>query len=257
MVMNTNLLDSYFGVILSPGSTGDAVAAWQQWLSQQSLFRGAVDGHFGPTTTHATRLYQRQLGLSADGVVGPQTWRHVRDAILTPRAPFPPLVTNLQRQQLFGAFEFQPEPLPSNPENIRILGSWAAENILPVPIPQLSQVVGSPRSTQVYFHRRGLSQLTSLWQAWEQAGLLDRVLTWGGSYVPRLVRGSKTALSNHSFGTAFDINMAQNGLGRYPASIGQPGSVRELVAIAHQFGFYWGGHFARRDGMHFELARLL
>jgi hypothetical protein len=122
------------------------------------------------------------LGLSADGVVGLQTWRQVRDAILTPRAPFPPLLTNLQRQQLFGAFEFRPEPLPSNPENIRILGSWAAENILPVPIPQLSQVAGSPRSTKVYFHRLGLSQLTSLWQAWEEAGLLNRVLTWGGRH---------------------------------------------------------------------------
>lgn len=255
--MSTNLLDSCFGLSLAPGATGDAVAAWQQWLAQKSLFRGPVDGHFGLTTQHATRLYQGQLGLPADGLVGPQTWRRVRDAILTPRAPFPALVSNLQRQQLFGAFDFQPDPLPSNPENIRVLGSWAAENMVAVPLPQLRHVVGSPRSTQVYFHRRGVTQFTALWQAWEQAGLLDRVLTWGGSYVPRLVRGSKTALSNHSFGTAFDINMAQNGLGRYPASIGDMGSVRELVALAHQHGFYWGGHFSRRDGMHFELARLL
>ena len=34
------------------------------------------------------------------------------------------------------------------------------------------------------------------------------------------------------------------------------GCVRELVPIAHDHGFYWGGHFTRQDGMHFELARL-
>jgi len=29
------------------------------------------------------------------------------------------------------------------------------------------------------------------------------------------------------------------------------------VSIAHDHGFYWGGHFAkRRDGMHFEVAEV-
>jgi hypothetical protein len=64
-------------------------------------------------------------------------------------------------------------------------------------------------------------------------------------------------LSNHAFGSAFDINAGQNGLGRIPAAVGAYGSVRELVPIAHRFGFYWGGHFSRADGMHFEVAKLL
>ena len=34
------------------------------------------------------------------------------------------------------------------------------------------------------------------------------------------------------------------------------GSVRQLVPIANELGFYWGGHFNRRDGMHFEMARI-
>jgi len=28
------------------------------------------------------------------------------------------------------------------------------------------------------------------------------------------------------------------------------------VPIAHDHGFYWGGHFSRSDGMHFEVAKL-
>ena len=60
-----------------------------------------------------------------------------------------------------------------------------------------------------------------------------------------------------TWSTAFDINYAWNRLGALPALRGEKGSVRELVAIAHQHGFYWGGHFSRRDGMHFEVARVL
>ena len=71
------------------------------------------------------------------------------------------------------------------------------------------------------------------------------------------VRGSRQTLSNHAFGSAFDINAAWNGLGVIPPLVGQKGSVRELVALANENGFYWGGHFPRRDGMHFEIAKIL
>jgi hypothetical protein len=86
---------------------------------------------------------------------------------------------------------------------------------------------------------------------------LHLILTFDGSYVARFVRGSTSVLSNHSFGTAFDINVTWNRLGVVPALVGQKGSVRELVGIANDNGFYWGGHFTRLDGMHFEIAKLL
>src|SRR5262249_2094369 len=107
------------------------------------------------------------------------------------------------------------------------------------------------------FHRLAAGQLRRLWEAWGEAGLLDRVLSYGGSFVPRFVRGSKTELSNHSFGTAFDINVIWNQRGNMPAPVGQKGSVRELVPIANDLGFYWGGHWNNPDGMHFEVAKLL
>jgi D-alanyl-D-alanine carboxypeptidase-like protein len=50
--------------------------------------------------------------------------------------------------------------------------------------------------------------------------------------------------------------VAFNPLGAQPALVGRPGSVRELAPIANQHGFYWGGHFTRLDGMHFEVAKL-
>jgi hypothetical protein len=54
----------------------------------------------------------------------------------------------------------------------------------------------------------------------------------------------------------FDVNFEWNRMGTVPALRGDKGSVRERVPIANEHGFYWGGHFSRRDGMHFEPAQL-
>ncbi|WP_406003317.1 peptidoglycan-binding protein [Streptomyces sp. NBC_00829] len=35
---------------------------------------GFVEGIFGPTTRTCVRMFQRNGGLSVDGVVGPDTW---------------------------------------------------------------------------------------------------------------------------------------------------------------------------------------
>jgi hypothetical protein len=39
--------------------------------------------------------------------------------------------------------------------------------------------------------------------------------------------------------------------------MGEHGCLLELVPIANEHGFYWGGHFSRKDGMHFEIAKIL
>jgi len=174
-----------------------------------------------------------------------------------PPPSFPPLVTNRQREALFGRYEYVRAPQPGNPEAIRILGSWERDNIVDVPIPQLARALGPKAPSSIRFHRLGASQLQALWEEWESAGLLNRILSFGGGFVARFVRGSRSVLSNHAFGSAFDINEAFNPFGQRPASNGRKGSVRELVPIANRHGFYWGGHYqSRKDGMHFEIAVL-
>ena len=58
---------------LRRGSTGEHVKYLQQRLSDHGYWLTA-DGQFGPGTESQVRSFQRSNGLSADGVVGQQTW---------------------------------------------------------------------------------------------------------------------------------------------------------------------------------------
>jgi hypothetical protein len=143
-------------------------------------------------------------------------------------------------------------------DNIRITNDFA-NNIIVVNVPQLAKVAGGPKDGNVKFHRIAADQLKRLWAAWEAAGLLGMVLGFSGTFVPRTIRNNPRALSNHAYGTAFDINVPWNGLMKIAALVGQKGSVRELVPLANAHGFYWGGHWnydgkGASDGMHFEWA---
>lgn len=255
---------------LRTGMNGQDVQRWQLFLAGQGYDIGEADGDFGPKTKRATEYFQRDRNLTPDGVAGRETLiramamgfgdfedEHDEEtsSLWPPKPAFGPLVSTADRQRVFGAFAYKATPTPGNPEGITITDNWAKDNMILVDVPQLKGVPGS--SGKVYFHKLAAQQLVDLFAAWEAEGLLPLVLSWAGSWVPRFIRGSRTVLSNHAFGTAFDINVPQNMLGAQPALVGQKGSVRKLAPIAAEHGFYWGGWFdGRPDGMHFEVAFL-
>jgi hypothetical protein len=243
------------------GSKGAQVTRWQFFLIGQGA-QMLADGDFGSKTHNETVAFQKKHRLVADGIVGKNTYLaafklglRLQEALDFPGKPnFRPLSGNNARAAVFGKFKFRSKR--DGTEAIEILGDWEQKNIVAVEIPQLVGVPGMLPSGKVRFHRLGAKQLQQLFKDWENAGLIPLILTYAGSYVPRFIRGSRTTLSNHAFGSAFDINVAWNGLGQVPALLGEKGCVRELVEIAHKNGFYWGGHFKRQDGMHFEVAVL-
>jgi hypothetical protein len=73
------------------------------------------------------------------------------------------------------------------------------------------------------------------------------------SYAFRKVRGSDTVVSNHSSGTAIDLNASRHPLGQVGTF--EPGKVPMLRALAHKWGLKWGGDYqSRKDEMHFEIS---
>lgn len=161
---------------------------------------------------------------------------------------------NNQREQVLGKIEW----VRRSGDDITITNDWVVRHIIEVHIPQLERFRNT-NGGRIKFHRVAADQLRRLWQAWEDAGLLDLVLTFDGAWWPRTIRSNPTTLSNHAYGTAFDINAQWNGFYRPAALVGDRGSVRELVPIANALGFFWGGHWnydgrGASDGMHFEWA---
>lgn len=74
---------------------------------------------------------------------------------------------------------------------------------------------------------------------------------WGFCY--RMVRGTTDKLSNHSSGTAIDLNSSRHPLGQVGTF--EPGKVPMLRALAHKYGLTWGGDYkGRKDEMHFEIS---
>src|SRR5919107_3947806 len=68
---------------LRRGDTGPAVVEIHRMLSQFGLLGDATDGpadHFDEAVEHAVRAFQQQRGLITDGIVGPATYRALRDA---------------------------------------------------------------------------------------------------------------------------------------------------------------------------------
>ena len=254
------------------GSRGPEVRRWQTFLRGRSENSSVVvNGEFDTVTLTETKQFQADNGLTSDGVVGPRSFAAalnlgypavVDDTVEQDGPNWPPRpaglpLAPLDRAKLFGRFAFVPAPTPTNPEAIKFTDGWADKNIVTVSVPQLVGVPGTLPDGAIQVHKNASEQFLRLFECWQSEGLVGNILTWGGSWAPRFVRGSRTSLSNHAWGTAFDINVQWNGLGATPALHGKKGSVRELVQTAYENGFYWGGWFkGRPDGMHFEVCRL-
>jgi len=262
--------------VLRPGTRHEHVEVWEEFLQGYGFCNTEVDRYFNDDSVASTKLFQAEHGLSVDGWVGGESWGKAIELGLDlleddhadqdgPNWPGPPeglspIVGTQGRMEAWGELKFKSAGTTGNPEAITITNDWAKKNLVTANLSQIDAIPGMQHEgktvgagpSSVSIHRLVLDSFIELWQAWEDAGLLDRIITWAGTWSPRFIRGSRTSLSNHAFATAFDINAPWNGLRRVPALVGKRGCVRELVPIANELGWYWGGHFTRRDGMHFE-----
>jgi hypothetical protein len=73
------------------------------------------------------------------------------------------------------------------------------------------------------------------------------------AYCYRMVRGTTDKLSNHSSGTAIDLNATKHPLGKVGTF--ELAKVPMIQALAKKYGLVWGGDYrGRKDEMHFEIA---
>ena len=271
------------------------VQRWQYFLRRMRIPQtGLIDGSFRMKTETGTKIFQMQAGLPVTGKVNattlgkaeehgytilPDTYYQERAGDAFPAEPDDlSSPSNSFRNDKFTCFKFLQRPRPPRPDREAVIikgacdgstSDWEAEMIVDIEVPQLEFAVGYPG--RVTCHKRVAEQIAALFKAWQDADLLHLITRYDGCFVPRYKRGQAPhpsnghgtrkssdvpELSNHSFGSAFDINADDNPFGERPVFCGERGCTRELVAIANQHGLFWGGHFNTRDGMHFEVARL-
>ena len=265
---------------LGVATVGNDVRRLQEYLNRDLTASLLADGAYGGNTKMEVMRFRQRFGLPAAAVFDEScaaisrprgyhfpdfdpdpakkalSWPGRRVGLTSPPAEL--------MQTKCGTIVFVHDPIPKNAEHIRITNNFVSENIIEVDIPQLRDCVvildhGVAKSDgRIQFHRNHANRLAKLFADWEAAGLLDRILSFDGSFNARLKRGKKgndlKNLSNHSWGTAIDLNASWNQRTHIPAQMADRGCIRELVAIGQDNGFYWGGHFTTMDGMHFEVA---
>jgi len=102
---------------------------------------------------------------------------------------------------------------------------------------------------RIYCNKDLVDPLTLAFKNLINTGFVKELKTWDGCFNIRKKRGLNS-LSLHSWGIAIDVNAFENGLNATPKL--SPGFVKCFIDA----GFEWGGTWQRKDGMHFQLAKI-
>jgi hypothetical protein len=140
-------------------------------------------------------------------------------------------------KELFGEFAARPGPGGS----LHVDPQWSLANLVTTNVPLLGTIT---------CNRGIMPQLRGALRELRSRGLGSLIRTFHGCYVPRFIgRDRSNMLSYHSWGVAFDLNLAGNIHGTHPHQ--DP----RLVHILGRWGFAWGGNWLVPDGSHFEYHR--
>lgn len=148
-------------------------------------------------------------------------------------------ISGTTRDLYYGPIRFVPAPTEDNAEGVRLTNDFESKNIIRKTFPLIGFAA---------IHRLAAPSLEAALREIERKGMGHLVRSYAGGFYPRFVRGSKTNLSSHSYGTSIDINAQENPQGHPPT----PGQ-EQLAPIFEKHGWYWGDKFRpTRDPMHFE-----
>ena len=102
---------------------------------------------------------------------------------------------------------------------------------------------------RIYCNKDMVAPLTAAFKMLISTGCVVELKTWDGCFNIRKKRGL-SSMSLHSWAIAIDVNAFENGLNQTPKLSSL------FVSCFTTNGFEWGGTWTRKDGMHFQLAKI-
>lgn len=222
---------------LEIGHTGPRVVEVQKALVKHGYDKIVPDGVFGKQTFRAVIDFQTKHGLVVDGVVGPLTASKLTEITAEPvqiihspalqKLPIEVKNTTKSMNEAFG--DFRSPGFDS---------TYQTEVLLP---PSLFH---DGKQRKVTVHKMIAPALIAAVSDMVLAGL--KFYSCDGGLYKRLMRGSKSKWSSHSWGTAVDFDASLNPMGS------KPKMDKRIVDIFKKHGFVWGGDWKRKDGMHMQ-----
>jgi hypothetical protein len=138
--------------------------------------------------------------------------------------------------QLFGSPRAHYSSSVQGVTDLKLKKNMTTANVGPFRVTGLKPAVDSLRAVMADIR----TQQPTVYKALGTAGML----------ACRLVRGSSTKISNHSWGTAIDLTISHKLDTRGDNKV-QYG-LTLIAPIFNRHGWYWGAGFPTEDGMHFE-----
>lgn len=214
--------------LLKQGSRGKDVETLQTLLNRTGSRLG-VDGDFGENTTDAVKRFQRLAGLTADGIVGQQTWTALEArANAVPPANQPPAAlipaSDWLHQDTWDAL---------TDRRIKLLHPAIRAKVKEL-------IIRLERE-----HGKKARVVSGLRSMQEQAALYAQ----GRSKPGPIVTKAKPGQSLHNFGLAIDIVEIKNG-----AALWNNPDWERIGAFGESLGFEWGGRWTSlKDLPHLQM----
>ena len=246
---------------------GDVIIVQKLLIGRGFGAGGQADGICGNGTINAIVAYQTGFMRTPDGRVDPggNAWRHLTAQLVVSTEPAPTGGDSLTRQvprpapgainvgltAVSNDYMFQklgrprsgnyPTDCSEQPTDARLRRNIVTDTVGPFRVSGLKPAV--------------LSLKEVMGDIEKAQPAVYRALGTQGMLCVRLQRGSTTAVSNHSWGTAIDLTI--NGiLDVYGNDTVQYG-LTLIAPIFNRHGWYWGAAFRKEDGMHFEGSKAL
>ena len=258
------------GISAAVGRAGDnrsddVVIVQKLLLARGFAALGQADGECGEHTIAAILDFQSGFLHNPDGRVDPNgnTWRHLAasfgDGTVSPATPgsltrpvprtsLGPINTGLVSASNDEMLVKLGAPLSGDytslcqmPTNPRLRRNIVSDTVGPFRVTGLVPAVLSLKAVMADI-------------ATEQPAVYAGLGT-AGMLCCRLVRGSTTAVSNHSWGTAIDLTL--NGVLDVRGDDTVQFGLTLIAPIFNRHGWLWGAAFRTEDGMHFEGGRAL